>query len=356
MNYIIAILTTATAAIGLNAATIETIAGNGKPGLQGDGGPAKKARLNGPFGVTLGPKGDLYICDTFNHVIRKVDAKGRITTVAGNGEKGYTGDGGAATRARMNEPYEIRFDAAGNMVFVEMQNHLVRRVNAATGRIETIAGTGKRGFSGDGGPATRATLSRPHSIQFGPEGHLYICDIGNHRIRRVHAKTGIITTFAGTGERQRTPDGARIAGTPLNGPRAIDFEGHQMWLALREGNAVYRLDLRRGTIHHEAGTGKKGFTGNGGPAKAATLSGPKGIAVGPTGNIYLADTESHTVRMINRKTGRLELIAGDGKKGDGPEPNPLRCRMDRLHGVYVDAKGNIYVGDTNTHRVRVIWP
>ena len=129
-----------------------------------------------------------------------------------------------------------------------------------------------------------------------------------------------------------------------------------MWLALREGNAVYRLDLRRGTIHHEAGTGKKGFTGNGGPAKAATLSGPKGIAVGPTGNIYLADTESHTVRMINRKTGRLELIAGDGKKGDGPEPNPLRCRMDRLHGVYVDAKGNIYVGDTNTHRVRVIWP
>ena len=139
MNYIIAILTTATAAIGLNAATIETIAGNGKPGLQGDGGPAKKARLNGPFGVTLGPKGDLYICDTFNHVIRKVDAKGRITTVAGNGEKGYTGDGGAATRARMNEPYEIRFDAAGNMVFVEMQNHLVRRVNAATGRIETIA-------------------------------------------------------------------------------------------------------------------------------------------------------------------------------------------------------------------------
>ena len=128
-----------------------------------------------------------------------------------------------------------------------------------------------------------------------------------------------------------------------------------MWLALREGNAVYRLDLRRGTIHHEAGTGKKGFTGNGGPAKAATLSGPKGIAVGPKGNIYLADTESHSVRMINRKTGRLELLAGDGNKGDGPEGNnSLRCRMDRLHGIFVDAQGAIYVGDTNTHRVRVI--
>ena len=112
-----------------------------------------------------------------------------------------------------------------------------------------------------------------------------------------------------------------------------------MWLALREGNAVYRMELDKGTIHHVAGTGKKGFTGNGGPAKKATLSGPKGIAVGPKGNIYLADTESHSVRMIDLKTGKLELIAGDGKKGDGPEgKNPKKCRMDRLHGVFVDKR------------------
>ena len=119
---------------------------------------------------------------------------------------------------------------------------------------------------------------------------------------------------------------------------------------------MYRLDLRKGTLHHEAGTGKKGFTGNGGPARDATLSGPKGIAVGPKGNIYLADTESHSVRMIDRRTGRLELIAGDGQKGDGPEGDPKKCRMDRLHGIFVDAKGIIYVGDTNTHRVRAIRP
>lgn len=337
------------------AATIQTIAGNGKAGYTGDGGTATHAQLKGPFGVTQGPDGALYICDTYNHVIRRVDANGRISTVAGTGHKGYAGDGGPATKAQLNEPYEVRFDAAGNMVFVEMMNHLIRRVDAKTGRISTLAGTGKRGFSGDSGPATQATLNRPHSIQFGPSGHLYICDIGNHRIRRVDAKSGNITTFAGTGERKPTPDGARIRGVSLNGPRAIDFEGHQLWLALREGNAVYRLDLQRGTIHHEAGTGKKGFTGNGGPAKAATLSGPKGIAVGPRGNIYLADTESHTVRMIDRQTGRLELIAGDGQKGDGPEGNdPKRCRMDRLHGIFVDEKGAIYVGDTNTHRVRVI--
>ena len=124
-----------------------------------------------------------------------------------------------------------------------------------------------------------------------------------------------------------------------------------------EGNAVYRLELDKGTIHHVAGTGKKGFSGNGGPAKLATLSGPKGIAVGPRGNVYLADTESHSVRMIDLKSGKLELIAGNGKAGDGPQGgNPKECRMNRLHGVFVDKKGIIYIGDTNTHRVRAIQP
>jgi len=130
-----------------------------------------------------------------------------------------------------------------------------------------------------------------------------------------------------------------------------------MWLALREGNAVYRMELDKGTIHHVAGTGKKGFTGNGGPAQMATLSGPKGIAIGPNGNIYLADTESHSVRMIDLKTSKLELIAGDGKKGDGPEGQNLKkCQMDRLHGIFVDKDGSIYIGDTNTNRIRVIRP
>jgi streptogramin lyase len=338
------------------SATIVTVAGTGEPGYTGDGGEASEARIKGPFGVVKGPQGNLYICDTFNHVVRCVDVRGKITTVAGTGKKGYSGDGGKSTRAKINEPYEVRLGTDGNMYFVEMQNHIVRRVDLKTGIITTVVGTGQRGFSGDGGPAIQAKMNRPHSIQFGPKGDLYICDIGNHRIRKVDLKTGRISTFAGTGERKPTPDGASLSGTPLNGPRAIDFEGQQMWLALREGNAVYRLDLIKGTIHHEAGTGKKGFTGNGGPAKTATLSGPKGIAVGPRGNIYLADTESHSVRMIDRQTGRLELIAGDGKKGDGPEGDPLKCRMDRLHGIFVDLKGVIYVGDTNTHRVRAIHP
>jgi len=339
----------------LLAATISTYAGEGEKGYSGDGGLATNARINGPFGIVRGPDKALYICDTFNHVIRRVE-DGHISTIAGTGEKGHSGDGASAIKARLNEPYEVRFDRAGHMFFVEMSNHLVRRVDAMTGLISTVAGTGRPGFSGDGGVATKARLKSPHSIQFGPEGNLYICDIGNHRIRRVNPKTGVITTFAGTGERKTTPDGVKIEGAPLKGPRAIDFDGHQMWLALREGNAVYRLDLKKGTIHHEAGTGQKGFTGNDGPARQATLSGPKGIAVGPDGNVYLADTESHSVRMIDRRTGRLELIAGDGKKGDGPEGNPLKCRMNRLHGIFVDDNGDIFIGDTNTHRIRIIQP
>ena len=336
---------------------ISTVAGRGKAGFSGDGGPANLAQLNNPFGIVRGPDGALYICDTGNHAIRRVDKDGSISTVAGTGKAGYSGDGEAATKATLREPYEIRFDAAGHLFFVEMVNHIVRRVDAKTGRISTVAGTGKAGFSGDGGPAAEATFKSPHSIQFGPDGSLYICDIGNHRIRRVDMATGSITTFAGTGAQKPTPDGAPIAGTPLNGPRAIDFDAQgQMWLALREGNAVYRLDLKRGTVHHEAGTGKAGFGGHGGPARQAVLSGPKGIAVAPDGDIYLADTESHSIRRIDRRKGTLELVAGDGQRGDGPEGEPAKCRMDRPHGVFVDKDGAVYIGDSETHRVRVLRP
>lgn len=335
--------------------TITTFAGTGQPGYSGDGKPAVNAQLDQPFGIVRGPDGALYVCDTNNHVIRRISRDGVITTVAGTGKKGYSGDGGLALSATLNEPYEVRFDRQGNLFFVERLNHIVRRVDANTKRIATVAGDGQAGFAGDGGPAVNARLNQPHSIQFDAQGDLYICDILNHRIRKVALKTGVITTFAGTGEKKPTPDGARIAGTPLNGPRALDFDRRgDLWLALREGNAVYRLALKAGTIHHVAGTGAKGFTGNGGPAKLATLSGPKGISIAPNGNVYLADTESHSIRMIDVRKLTLELVAGTGERGDGGDGDPLQCKMARPHGVFVDRDGAVFIGDSETHRVRVM--
>lgn len=335
--------------------TISTVAGTGVRGFSGDGGPATAAEINDPFGVVRGPDGALWFCEYGGQRIRKIARDGKISTVAGTGQVGYTGDGGPALQATFNKPHEIRFDAAGNVFIADMVNQAIRRIDAKTGVITTFAGNRTKGYSGDGGPAHQAALNNPHSIQFGPDGHLYICDIGNHVIRRVDMKTGIISTYAGTGKAGDTPDGAPIAGTPLRGPRSLDFDRQgNLWLATREGNQVFRFNLKAGTIHHVAGTGKPGFTGNGGPAKLATLSGPKGIAIDAEGNVWLADTESHSVRMINARTGNLELMAGAGKKGNGGDGDPLQCAMARLHGIFVDTDGAIYIGDSEAHKVRVM--
>ncbi|MEQ1862858.1 MAG: hypothetical protein ABMA13_23295 [Chthoniobacteraceae bacterium] len=339
-----------------HAAEIRTVAGTGVKGFSGDGGPATAAQIDNPFGVVRGPDGALWFCEYTGQRIRKVNADGTIHTLAGTGAKGYSGDGGPALAATFNLPHEIRFDKAGNLFIVDMSNHAVRRVDAKTQVITTFAGTGVAGYSGDGGAASAAQLKQPHSIQFDPGGdHLFICDIGNNVIRRVDMKSGTITTFAGTGKPGETPDGAPLAGTPLKGPRSMDFDAKgDPWVCTREGNQVFRIDMKAGVYRHMAGTGKKGFTGNGGPAREATLSGPKGIAFDAEGNAWLADTESHSVRMIEAKSGKLLLMAGTGEKGDGPDGDPLQCKMARLHGIFVDKDGAVYIGDSEAHRVRVL--
>jgi streptogramin lyase len=335
--------------------TISTFAGTGTAGGSGDGGPATAALINNPFGLVRGPDGALWFCEYTGQRIRKVNADGTIHTMAGNSKSGYSGDGGPALQASFNLPHELRFDRAGNYYIADMSNNTIRKVDGKTGIITTFAGTGKAGYRGDGGHANKAELKQPHSIQFDPAGDLYICDIGNNVIRKVDMKTGIINAFAGTGKPGPTPDGSPITGTPLNGPRSMDFDKNgNAWLVTRGGNQVFKFDLKAGKIHLIAGTGKAGFTGNGGPAKEATLSGPKGIAIDAEGNAWLADTESHSVRMVNAKTGKLELIAGTGVKGDGPDGNPLKCQMARLHGVFVDSDGSVFIGDSETHRVRVL--
>ncbi|MCY2982387.1 MAG: hypothetical protein NTY15_01985 [Planctomycetota bacterium] len=339
----------------LNDWTIQTIAGTGTAGFSGDGGPALEAQLDNPFGVVRGPDDCIWFCEYSGQRIRRIRQDGKIETMAGNGTKGYSGDGGPALNATFNLPHEIRFDKTGNFYVVDMMNHVVRKVDTKTDLISTFVGTGTMGYSGDGDSANKAQLNKPHSIQFGPDGQLYVCDIGNHVIRAVDRTTHRISTFAGTGKAGATPDGSAIFGTPLNGPRSIDFDSPGcLWLATREGNQVFRMDLKSNRIFHMAGTGKSGFDGNGGPAKDATLKGPKGIAIDSQGNVWLADTESHSVRRINAKTGNLELIAGTGKPGDGPDGDPLQCNLARLHGIFVDSDDSVYIGDSEAHKIRVL--
>ena len=335
---------------------VMTVSGNGKDVPGSPDGKALSTPSSQPFGISYGPDGALYVCEVGSHLIRRIDLQtGDAKTVAGTGKKGYSGDGGPATQAQLNEPYEVRFDKDGNMLFVEMQNHLIRKVDHKTGVISTIAGTGVAGFSGDGGPANKAQMNQPHSIALDDMDRLYVCDIKNHRIRTIDPQTGTITTFAGTGEKTKTPDGASFDGTPLNGPRALDFDGKQsLFLALREGNAIFRMDLKSRTYHHLAGTGKSGYSGDGGPGQVAQLAGPKGVSLSKAGDLYFADTESHTVRVLRAKTGIVETVIGDGQPGDGPDGDARKCRLDRPHGVYVSPDGWLYVGDSNNHRVRRI--
>jgi DNA-binding beta-propeller fold protein YncE len=313
--------------------TVSTLIGTGSRGYS-------DREVNNPYGLVIGPDRALYFCDLDNQRIRRLDLKTRqTTTVAGNGQRAYSGDGGSATAAALNMPHEIQFDSAGNIYIAERDNHVVRKVEAKTGIISTFAGTGMPGFSGDGGPAARAQLRQPHSIAVDPSGKLLICDIGNHRIRQVDFSTGMIETYGGTGERQPTPDGAPVKTAPLNGPRTMSFDGDgNLYLALREGNAIYRIASKAGTIHHLAGTGEQGYSGDGGPARLAKLAGPKGLAYGG-GKLYVADTESHVIRSIDLATGVITTVLGTGRRGDGPEPDPLQCALSRPHGVLVDADG-----------------
>ena len=339
-------------------AQISTVAGTGKSNHNGDSGSAAEINIGQPFGVEIGPDGALYITEVLNHRVLKLDRKtGQITTVAGCGRKGYSGDGGPATKAELNEPYEVRFDSDGNMFFVEMQNQLVRRVDAKSGSISTVAGTGSAGFGGDGGPAIKAQFKQPHSIAFDSRGRLYIADIGNHRVRRVDLKSGMIESVAGNEEKKLPIDGQMAKGTPVLGPRALFIDGDTMWVALREGHSVWRIELGEGQWHHVAGTGKRGFTGDGGPAKAATFDGPKGIAVGPDKNVYVVDTENHAIRKIDIKSGVISTVAGSGPQsggfgGDGGAGT--KARMDRPHGICLDPSGAIFIGDTLNHRVRQV--
>jgi streptogramin lyase len=348
---LIAVVAAAALRVAANAApaqTVTTVLGTGVPGYS-------NTQVNNPYGIIFGPDGALYFCDLDNQRIRRFDPKTKaVTTIAGNGEKGYSGDGGPALQASLNMPHEIQFDRAGNLYIAERDNHVIRRVDGRSGIISTVAGTGVAGFSGDGGPAVKAQLRQPHSIVFDRDGTLLICDIGNQRIRRLHLDTGTIETWAGTGQASETPDGAPVSGTPLRGPRTMAMAPNgDLYLALREGNAILRIDAKTQTLHRVAGTGEQGYAGDGGPALNAKLGGPKGLAYA-AGQLYVADTENHVIRRIDLASGVISTVLGTGVRGDGPETSPLECKLSRPHGLLADPAGGLYVTDSEAHRIRLL--
>ena len=339
--------------------SISTIAGTGLDMDNGRAGNAATVNIGQPFGVEIGPDGHLYITEVSHHRIWKMNLQTRqLSVIAGNGTKGYTGDAGPALLASMNEPYEVRFDKSGNLFVVEMRNHIVRRIDAATGFITTIAGTGTPGYSGDNGPAQHAQLNVPHGIALDQHGRLYIADIGNHRIRRVDLNTGTIDTLVGNGGKQLPQDGQSIRDTSFPGPRAMCYFDDALWVVLREGNSLWKIDLSAGTLHHLAGTGKAGFSRAPGPGLQAAFHGPKGIAADASGHLFIVDSENDAVRRFSLRTGQLETIAGHGKAGtfSGDGGPAVDASLSQPHGICVDPNGRVIIADTLNHRVRAVLP
>ncbi len=341
---------------------ITTIAGTGVAGMAAEGDLAERATLNNPFGLVIGPDGALYWAEFGSNRVLRLDLRSRkISVVAGTGMKGHAGDGGPAKSALLSAPHEVRFDSKGNMFVAERDSHVVRFIDMKSGMISTAAGTGVSGYSGDGGPANKAQLAQPHSIALDKSDNVYICDIVNNRVRRIDAKSGIISTFAGTGEAAPTPDEAPLDGTPARGPRSIDSAPDgTMYLILREGNKVFMVDPVQRRMKRIAGTGELGYTGDGGPALSAkfgapgnALNGPKGVAYAADGSLYISDTENHVIRRVDLKQGTISTVVGTGQRGDGPDGDPLACKLARPHGVFIQGR-TVYIGDSENHRIRML--
>ncbi|MBI3603329.1 MAG: SMP-30/gluconolactonase/LRE family protein [Nitrospirae bacterium] len=400
--------------MSVESGKISTLAGTGEPGHAGDRGAAVAARLNEPKSLALDGAGSLYIADSENHVVRKVDiGTGIITTVAGQPDvaafqgaqesvggsrpsdfdeddplgsshaqtpekfaqlgdlsgtvrfvtgtavhsRRYQGDGGAAVQATLNFPTAVALDAKGHLYIADTMNHRVRRVDASTGVITTIVGTGQHRYSGDGGPAVSASLNEPSALVVDPQrGCLYIADQSNNRVRKVDQATGIITTVAGTGQAAYTGDGLPATEAALAGPSglALDPDG-RLYIADTFNGRIRMVDMDTGLISTVAGDGGE-YRYQGHPNEFSTsLSRPYGIAIDPEGHLLLTDSDSHLIRRWDRRKKIATLVAGNGVAGFGGDGGPAResC-LNYPFGVAVDRQGNVYVADTFNHRIRRI--
>ena len=334
---------------GVAQATITTFAGTGVPGFSGDGGPAVQARLNSPHGVAVDGAGNVYVADNWNHRIRKVDPSGTTATIAGTGVSGFSGDGGPAVQARLNSPHGVAVDGAGNVYVADNWNHRIRKVDPS-GTTATIAGTGVSGFSGDGGPAVQARLNSPHGVAVDGAGDVYVADTNNHRLRRVDS-SGTTATIAGTGVSGFSGDGGPAVQAQLNLPHGVAVDGSgNVFIADTNNHRIRKVDSS-GTITTIAGTGVSGFSGDGGPAVQAQLNLPHGVAVDGSGNVFIADTNNHRIRKVD-SSGTITTIAGTGVSGFSGDGGPaVQAQLNLPHGVAVDGSGNVFIADTNNHRI-----
>jgi DNA-binding beta-propeller fold protein YncE len=346
--------------MGASEPAITTAAGTGQTGDSGDGGPAVSARLNMPFDMAFDFQGHLFFSDTFNHRIRRIDrTTGTITTVAGTGHAGFSGDGGAAVQAQFNEPYGVVVDRNGNLFVADRLNRRIRRIDGRTRMITTVAGNGTKVYSGDGGPGPEAGLVEPNGVALSRDGKmLFIADVAGNRIRMLDLAGGRISTFAGTGRNRHDGDGGRAALASIAGARAVDVgPDGSVFILEREGNSLRVVSVDNGTITTIAGSGVKGYTGDGGPAQSATFNGPKELAVDSAGNIWIVDTENHAIRFIEASAKQIWTVAGTGKAGgDGDGGPAIKARLDRPHGVAIGPDGSCWIADTNNHRLRRVVP
>jgi uncharacterized protein (TIGR03437 family) len=325
--------------------TISTVAGNGGYGFSGDGGPAVSAQLYNPSCVAVDSAGNLYICDSGNFRVREV-SNGVITTVAGNGTPGYSGDSGPATKAQLNGISGIAVDSAGNLYIADEFNNRVRKVS--NGAITTVAGDGTPGYSGDNGPATSAELSGPSGVAVDSAGNLYICDAGNFRVREV--SNGTITTLVGTGTAGYTGDNGPAASAAVSYPSGVAVDSAGNIYICDSGNNTVR-EISNGMIITVAGNGTPGFSGDNGPATSAQLAEPKGVAVNSAGNLYIADFGNDRIRQV--ANGVITTVAGNGTYGFSGDNGPAtNAQLDVPEGVAVGAAGSVYIADLGNGRIR----